>query len=147
MEINFHSFLINKGDSCYEKNNKLNFFLMCIILVILIVVGNNNISNNGISNNNHINNFKLNNIISIINSNIISATGSTVQLVSGVDLIPNSTSSSDMKKNTQNLQKAIDNLSESGGGTIYLLARNFYLAQSGTVSNKTAYSNVYNHIH
>ena len=45
------------------------------------------------------------------------------------------------------VQKAIDNLSESGGGTIYLLAINFYLAQSGTVSNKTAYSNVYNHIH
>ena len=58
-----------------------------------------------------------------------------ISLNSGVDLIPNSTDASAMRKNTINLQKAIDEVSESGGGTVQLPAGTFYFSRGGIANH------------
>ncbi len=59
----------------------------------------------------------------------------SIKLNSGVELIANSTNSADMKKNTTNLQNAIDKVSENGGGIVYLPAGTFYFAQGGIAAH------------
>lgn len=58
-----------------------------------------------------------------------------VKLDSGVELIANSTKEGDIKKNTTNLQKAIDEMSEKGGGIIQLPAGTFYFAKGGVANH------------
>ena len=120
-----------------------NFLIVFGVYFMLMVISKNNISSNinditnSIGTNNHSisNSWNLTNVMSTITSNFISAVGPTVNLVSGVDLIPNSTNETDMKNNTKNLQKAIDEMSDSGGGTIYLPAGTFYFAQGGIAAH------------
>ena len=120
-----------------------NFLIVFGVYFMLMVISKNNISSNinditnSIGTNNHSisNSLNVTNVMSTITSNFISAVGPTVNLVSGVDLIPNSTNQTDMKNNTKNLQKAIDEMSESGGGTIYLPAGTFYFAQGGIAAH------------
>lgn len=58
-----------------------------------------------------------------------------ITLVSGTDLIPNSTKTADMQKNTKNLQDAIDKVSESGGGVVYLPTGTFYFSKGGIAAH------------
>ncbi|MGN1370811.1 MAG: bacterial Ig-like domain-containing protein [Candidatus Coprovivens sp.] len=73
------------------------------------------------------------------NSEVITLTAVSgkidVTLVSGVDLIPNKSDNTSAQTNTKNLQKAIDKVSESGGGIVYLPAGTFYFAQGGTANH------------
>lgn len=54
--------------------------------------------------------------------------GYTVTLISGTDLIPDSKEEADMKKNTNSLQTAINQVSEKGGGTVHIPIGTFYFA-------------------
>ena len=54
--------------------------------------------------------------------------GYTVTLISGTDLIPDSKEEADMKKNTNSLQTAINQVSEKGGGTVHIPTGTFYFA-------------------
>lgn len=53
-----------------------------------------------------------------------------------VDLISNSKSEKDIKNNTRVLQNAMDKVSSTGGGTVYLPSGTYYFNQGGTSSKK-----------
>ena len=61
---------------------------------------------------------------------------STIILVSGVDLIPNTTNASSMRNNTIILQKVIDLVSDNGGGMVKIPAGTFYFSQGGRANNR-----------
>ena len=58
-----------------------------------------------------------------------------VTLIKGIDLVPNSNNASDMRNNTINLQRAIDLVSESGGGSVQMPAGTFYFSLGGRSNN------------
>ena len=60
---------------------------------------------------------------------------SVVTLIKGIDLVPNSNNASDMRNNTINLQRAIDLVSESGGGSVQMPAGTFYFSLGGRSNN------------
>ena len=60
----------------------------------------------------------------------------TIVLISGVDLIPNTTNTNSMKSNTFTLQSVIDLVSDNGGGMVKIPAGTFYFSQGGRASNR-----------
>lgn len=65
--------------------------------------------------------------------------GSTVTLTKGVDLVEGNTESI-RKKNTINLQNAIDELSSSGGGILNLPSGTYYFAEGGSSPSGEQYA-------
>lgn len=61
------------------------------------------------------------------------------QLVAGSDLIPDRSDEATARNNTINLQKAIDEVSNAGGGNVYLPAGTYYFAKGGVAANGEIY--------
>lgn len=60
-------------------------------------------------------------------------------LEKNIDLIPNSTNISDMQKNTESLQNAINIVSENGGGNVIIPSGTYYFSQGGSSSRGSRY--------
>lgn len=80
--------------------------------------------------------FMLYKTVSFGESLALAYTGNDIKLEKTVDLVANSKKMEDAKKNTTNLQKAIDKVSASGGGTVYLPAGTFYFTHAGTANDR-----------